>query len=280
MGHSTFQFLPPGLDLSLAYHGSYNIYLVILSVAMASLAAFSALFITERLSTISDTKAIRFWQFIGSLTMGFGVWAMHFIGMLAFVLPVSVSYNPWITAISVIPAIIGSRCTFHFMITKEISFLRLNCGGLCMAVGIGTMHYTGMAAMMMKASMYYNLRLFILSIAVAHVLATLALYVKFMFSELSIYKKITMHIFSSIIMGCAVAGMHYTAMRASFYFPLSEMIHELSDPVKGIKPGFMALIIADAVIILTGITIVSLIFSKDFRLIGQPKDARGDEGID
>jgi len=269
MSHEMFQFLPPGFDLSLAYHGSYNIALVILSVMMASIAAFSALLITERVGVIVDKKTKRFWLNIGALTMGIGVWSMHFIGMLAFVLPVSVFYDPWITAISVIPAIIGSRCAFHFMIDKKTSFWKINCGGLFMAVGIGTMHYTGMAAMVMESSMYYNLWLFIASIIVAHILATVALYIKFMFSEISRFKKITVHIFSSIMMGCAVSGMHYTAMKSAFYFPLSEMTHGSIIPVSVMQPTFLALIIACLSIILMGITIVSSYLSLNLRLKGQ-----------
>ena len=109
----------------------------------------------------------RRWLAAGSLVMGYGVWAMHFIGMLAFRLPIPVAYDVPITALSVIPAIAASVVALHVVARKDPPRWLLIAGGALMGAGIGAMHYTGMGAMRLNAEMRYDPLLFGGSIVVA-----------------------------------------------------------------------------------------------------------------
>src|SRR4051794_36478026 len=102
------QFLNSSQDPTLAMVGDYNLLFVALSVIVACLAAYSALRIVGRISAATTLSARSAWVLVGAVTMGIGVWAMHFVGMLAFVLPIAVSYNFSITLFSMLPAILAS----------------------------------------------------------------------------------------------------------------------------------------------------------------------------
>ena len=196
-----------------AYHHSG---LVLLSVAVAVLSAFAALTVVDRIQAARRAPLVRrLWLVAGAVAMGSGIWAMHFIGMLAFTLPVPVSYNVWSTLVSVIPAVIGSGVALNILGHASIGWLQLQLGGLLLALGIGTMHYLGMEAMQVDAAMAYDPVLFVVSIVVAHILATAGLYVRFLLKGATPRLSITV---SAVVLGCAVAGMHYTAMAAARFY--------------------------------------------------------------
>ncbi len=143
---------------------SYN---WMLSVLIASLAAYAALAGTGPLNAAETSVAKRAWLATGTVTMGIGVWAMHFIGMLTFTLPVEVGYDVLITAVSMVPAILASGVALQLLSRERIGVRRLILGGGLMGSGIGVMHYTGMAAMRMDALMRYDPLMFIVSVPVA-----------------------------------------------------------------------------------------------------------------
>src|SRR5204862_5283534 len=127
----------------------------------------------------------------------------------------------------------ASAMALQFMNRARISWWRLNAGGLLMALGIGGMHYTGMEAMRMDAMMGYQPFLFALSILVAHVLATLALYIKFFPGGATFPLRKAA---SAGAMGAAVAGMHYTAMHAARFYP-----GHMGSPASVFEPRWLAL---------------------------------------
>ena len=216
------RFLDQTADLGLAFPGSYDPALVTLSVLIASLAAYAALGIAPRISAAEGAAAGRSWLVAGAVAMGIGVWAMHFIGMLAFRLPVPVAYDVSITLLSMFPAIVASGVVLFVISHGRIRNRQLVLAGILMGLGIGTMHYTGMAAMRMAAKVFYEPALFALSIIVAAVLATSALYINFLASRRN--GRSPDHptrLGGALVMGFAVAGMHYTAMAAAYFFPMS-----------------------------------------------------------
>src|SRR3989442_9059734 len=178
LGHH-WGFLDDSLDPRLALAGTYDSMLVVLSVVIASLASYAVLGLAERISAADKPLAKRSWLAAGAVTMGIGVWAMHFIGMLALRLPVRVHYDVAITLVSVAPAVLASAIMLHVISQARISAGKLILGGTLMGAGIGVMHYTGMAAMRMDAVMRYDPVLFVVSVVVAVVLAITALYTKF-----------------------------------------------------------------------------------------------------
>ncbi|MDD1607996.1 MAG: EAL domain-containing protein [Methylococcaceae bacterium] len=197
---------------------SYNPYLVILSIIIAIISAFTALGVSERLS-VSKTKTQQLlWILFGASTMGTGIWAMHFIGLLALILPVPVSYNLTITIISVFPAIFASGLVLWLKNKASANMTRLLFCGVLLGGGIGIMHYVGMMAMEVNAGMYHIKSLFMLSLLVAMLLATVALKIQSKTSHRLIYSFIDKkQAYSAIVMGLAVSGMHYTAMEATVF---------------------------------------------------------------
>ena len=138
---------------------AYNPILVAVSVSIACLAAYVALAVVDRILVAKNPSTKRMWLLTGAFAMGVGTWAMHFIAMLAFALPVDVVYSVPITLASVVPVILGSGVALHVMGRTSLNWSQLQCGGLLMAGGIGAMHYTGMEAMRMDAYMYYEYRI-------------------------------------------------------------------------------------------------------------------------
>lgn len=209
--------------------------MVTLSVVVACVAGFATLMVMDRIQETEDYEKKRNWLIVGSFAMGIGVWAMHFTGMLALIVTmaefsfrVQIQYDLLITLLSVIPAIIGSGFAIHFMSWNpvDLNWINLNLGALPLALGIGTMHYSGMEAMLMPAHLRYKASLFVLSIVVAHILSVAALLVKFQF-EPSAKKTESesdqsfslVRIVASCCIGFAVSGMHYTAMYATRIYP-------------------------------------------------------------
>ena len=221
---SHFASLDAARDLGLILPTTYNPMLVTLSVLIASLAAYAALGSAGRISASATSVAKRSWLATGAVAMGIGIWAMHFIGMLAFTLPVEVSYDVLITLGSMVPAILASGVVLQLISRERIGAWRLIFGGVLMGSGIGLMHYTGMAAMRMDALMRYDPVLFIVSIVVAVLLSITALYTKFLATNdtQSLVHWTTLG--AALVMGLAVSGMHYTGMAAARFYPGSGVV--------------------------------------------------------
>jgi signal transduction histidine kinase len=156
------------------------------------------------------------------LTMGIGVWSMHFIAMLALKLPLKVSYNVEMTALSTVPAIIASAIMLYVVSRPRTKTYALVIGGTLMGAGIGAMHYMGMDAMdgiNQQLLMLYEVKLFVTSIIVAVALANMALFINYFIER---NKKTLPTFWAKVIpalaMGLAVSGMHYTAMSATYFF--------------------------------------------------------------
>ena len=191
--------------------GTYHPYLVALSILVASLASYTALDLGGHVRAARGL-ARRAWLVAAAITMGGGIWSMHFIGMLAFVMPVPMSYDVGLTILSLVVAIVVTGGGFY-VISREggASPLRLVLSGIFMGLGIVAMHYTGMAAMRGHAELGYD-RLFVaLSVVIAIGASTAALWLAFQTTDL--WQKLI----SALVMGLAISGMHYTGMRAAIF---------------------------------------------------------------
>ncbi|HCF30359.1 MAG TPA: signal protein, partial [Cyanobacteria bacterium UBA11049] len=153
---------------------SYNPYLVIVSAFIAVLASYAALDLAGRVA-ISRGDERKIWLLGGAVAMGTGIWSMHFLGMLAFSLPVNISYNFLLTIVSLLAAILASGLALSIVSRPRVSFSILLKSAIAMGVGIGLMHYIGMAAMEMMADTHYDPMLFLLSVAIAVVVSLVAL---------------------------------------------------------------------------------------------------------
>jgi len=214
-----WRFSRAGVDPSALLVGSYDGRLVVLSFLVAVIAAYAALEIIERVGDTGATRLFRrrAWLATGALSMGLGIWAMHFIGMLAFGLSVPVSYDLGTTALSVVPAILASGVTIH-LLSGPMDQLRSWAGGTLMGLGIGAMHYTGMEAVRAPVTLRYDPGLFALSILVAVALATAAFGVEARLRPAEGDDRFGALVVGSVVLGGAVCGMHYTAMEASLFY--------------------------------------------------------------
>lgn len=237
---------------------NYNLWLVVLSIMVASLGAYTALAVVDRIAATSKDWVKAAWLLLGATAFGCGVWAMHFVGMLAFSLPVAMSYDLSLTLASFIPAFFGSGVALHVMSRCEIKWWRLQLGALLMAVGIGTMHYTGMEAMQLNALMRYDFSLFILSILVAHLLASVALYIKFFSDNRTVGAGVVVRLGSATAMGTAVAAMHYTAMAAAQFYPATlTTVHSMILP-----PTELGIFVAVITSLIIGFAIVGTVVDR------------------
>jgi PAS domain S-box-containing protein len=217
-------FLPvfDRLDPTSAYPGTYNSGLVVTSVAIAILAAFVALSISGRITAAKSRRTRYAWASAGAISMGGGIWSMHFVGMLAFSVPCGIAYEPVGTVLSMIPGMLASGAALGAISkTDEPGLSRRFVSAILMGVGIGAMHYSGMAAMRPEALLRYDPGLVALSIVVAVALAFVSISIRFQFQRPQSSRTVAT-VTAALVMGCAVAGMHYTAMQASIFFPLPE----------------------------------------------------------
>jgi diguanylate cyclase (GGDEF)-like protein/PAS domain S-box-containing protein len=204
-------------DSSLLYAGHYDPVLVALSIAIAVFSSYTALLVAELVARGSGRRKRRKWIVIGGLSMAAGTWAMHFVGMLALSLPCRTGYDPFITLVSMVPALLASTLALSLVSHARLGPAKLAGGGLLFGAGIGAMHYSGMAALRLDGLVRYDITLFLLSIVVAVVLATLALWVKFRLPVWLKWPPLGTRIAAASVMGLAVSGMHYTGMAAAYF---------------------------------------------------------------
>jgi PAS domain S-box-containing protein len=198
---------------------SHDPMLVALSLLVAIFTSLVALYTVGQSEQSPNRRMVWLMKFGCSLALGGGVWAMHFIAMLAVDLCVTVRYDPWITLASMLPSQLAALATIHLMTRTTLTPRELLAGGVLMGGGIGLMHYTGMQAMHMHAELRYDPLMFGVSIAVAVVLATLALWVKF---YVPITDRRLRLVVSGTVMGLAMAGMHYAGMAAARFTGIAE----------------------------------------------------------
>ncbi len=195
---------------------TYNYWLVALSVALAMFSAYAALDLAGRV-TASHGWLRAIWLGGGAIAMGMGIWAMHYIGMLACSLPVLVLYDYPTVLLSLFAAIISSVIALFTVSRESMGTRHLAAGGLCMGGGIAAMHYIGMAAVRVPALMVYRWDRVTLSVVLAMVISLVALTLSFRVrqeQQTSLRKVV-----SALVMGSAIPLMHYTGMWAVTFRP-------------------------------------------------------------
>lgn len=264
------RFLDATIDRTLALPGSYDPVLVVLSIAMASLAAYAVFGLGERISAAENAVTRRLWLIAGALSMGLGVWSMHFIGMLAFTLPVPISYDILMTLFSMLPAALASSLMLTIISRARLQTRPSILAGTLMGIGIVAMHYTGMAAMRLPAEMFYDPVLLIASTIVAILFSILA----FLHTTGIGKRKSTQYwrrVGAASTMGLAISGMHYTAMMAVYFFPTSGA----EVPTNGLNPSWLALLVGLATALILGLVI--FLTMVDTRLKDEQRQGRQTE---
>jgi two-component system, sensor histidine kinase and response regulator len=215
--------------------GSYNYALVAISVFIAMFASYAALDLASRV-TAADGPTRALWVLGGASAMGTGIWSMHYIGMLAFVLPIPVAYHWPTVLLSLLAAILASAVALYVVSRQKMIASRAVAGSLLMGAGIAGMHYIGMAAMRLPAICEFNSLLVVLSVALAILISLAALWISFHFRDEKTgvgREKLA----GAVVMGAAIPIMHYTGMAAASFTPSGapvDLSHAVSISALGI----------------------------------------------
>ncbi len=187
--------------------------------------------------------------------MGIGIWSMHFIGMLAFSVPVPLRYNILTTLVSLIIAILTSGFALAIAGRRDLGLGRLAAGSLVMGAGICAMHYTGMAAIQIMPTIRYDPLLVATSIAIAITASFAALWLAFRLRSGRSRLILLARAGAAVVMGLAITGMHYTAMAASMLAPGSFCWGGAA-----LDNNWLALTIALIALALLGLTLITAVY--------------------
>ncbi|HSG04506.1 MAG TPA: MHYT domain-containing protein [Marinobacterium sp.] len=202
----------------------YSIKLVVLSVITAMVGSALALYLTEIMRRATSARARRVVRISGAIAFGGAVWSMHFHGMLAYSLSVTVSYDPWITLISALPAIIAAWVAINFIGKEELAGSEILESGALIGLGIGIMHFSGMEAMQMSATLKYDLTLFALAVIAAIALSVISLFLINHVKQRAKRWHGDVWIIGGIGFGLAISAMHYLGMYSSRFIGEAETL--------------------------------------------------------
>ncbi|WP_284641796.1 MHYT domain-containing protein [Paenibacillus silviterrae] len=250
--------------------GTYSWPLVILSVMISVFSSYCALELIERMHRL-EGRARTLWLIIGSIAMGIGIWSMHFIGMLAFHLPVDVHYDIGLVVVSAVFPIIAALAALYVITGKARNLRSLLAGGLLMGVAISGMHYTGMASIQWAGTISYDPLYLVLSILVAIGISFMAMRLSFFYRNQRHQERhlreaaVTAKIGASLLLGCGIAAMHYIGMLAA-QFSVDPLRHDVSFTRSSIHPMLLAVLIGAASLLLLIVFTVSLLLDRRFAL--------------
>ncbi|MBV6286202.1 putative bifunctional diguanylate cyclase/phosphodiesterase [Pseudomonas aegrilactucae] len=234
-------------------NGSYSPSLVLISLCVAILASYTALDLTGRIATAKGRSAY-LWMVGGAFALGTGIWSMHFIGMLAFSLPIELGYDLTLTLLSLLIAVLSSGFALWLVSQPSLPARVLALGALIMGAGISCMHYTGMAAMQMQPGIEYDPLLFAASLLIAVGASVAALWIAFRLRRSTPYVR-QIRGGAAVVMGGAIVGMHYTGMAAAS-FPDGSFCGAIDGGLSGNGLDYLVLITTLAVLAVALLTSV------------------------
>jgi two-component system sensor histidine kinase/response regulator len=239
---------------------SYDLPLVILSVLIAVLASYAALDLAGRV-TSARGRARSVWLSGGATAMGIGIWSMHYVGMLAFRLPIPVQYD-WPTVfISLLAAVFASAIALFVVSRKKMGPIQAIIGSVFMGSAIAGMHYIGMAAMRLPAMCHYSRGIVMISVVLAIVISFVALWLTFHFrgeTRSGGWQKTL----SAVVMGAAVPVMHYTGMAAASFTPSMSTKGDVSHALSISSVGTTSIIVVTFMVL--GLTVLTSVFDRRF----------------
>jgi diguanylate cyclase len=233
---------------------TYSPWLVSLSIGVAILVSYTSLRLASRVAE-SPLPAARIWLFLGAISMGVGIWAMHFIGMLAFSVPIQLRYDIALTLASLGAAVVTSGFAIRIASGPSLGLPRHLLCSAVMGAGIVIVHYTGMQAIRISPAIAYDPALVATSVAIAVGASFVALWLTFRLRSATQRYLRTARLGASIIMGAAIAGMHYTGMAAASLTPTAFCRGGVA-----LDDRWLVIAIAIATIALLAITLLGMLF--------------------
>ncbi|WNK38223.1 putative bifunctional diguanylate cyclase/phosphodiesterase [Pantoea agglomerans] len=237
---------------------TWDSVLICVSLIVAFIASFTALDTAGRVA-VSRGWSARFWLLVGGIAMGIGVWSMHFIGMLAMMLPMMMRYDTRLTILSLLVAILASVLAFGQTVGGlHLTRQRLLRGTLILGAGVVVMHYLGMYALLIEPQPEWNALLVVLSVLIAFAASGLALWLAFHLRQ-GDHHLMLMRGLASLVMGIAIAGMHYVGMAAA------EFSHSSMMQPHGVSNAGLAVWVTLITLTILGITLLSSMLDAQLR---------------
>lgn len=237
---------------------TWDSVLICVSLIVVFIASFTALDTAGRVAVTRGWNA-RFWLLVGGIAMGIGVWAMHFIGMLAMMLPMMMRYDTRLTILSLLVAILASVLAFGQTVGGlHLTRQRLLRGTLILGAGVAIMHYLGMYALLIEPQPEWNALLVALSVLIAFAASGLALWLAFHLRQ-GDHHLMLMRGLASLVMGIAIAGMHYVGMAAA------EFSHSSMMEPHGVSNAGLAVWVTLITLTILGITLLSSMLDAQLR---------------
>lgn len=237
---------------------TWDSVLICVSLIVAFIASFTALDTAGRVA-VSRGWSARFWLLVGGIAMGIGVWAMHFIGMLAMMMPMMMRYDTRLTILSLLVAILGSVLAFGQTVGGlHLTRQRLLRGTLILGAGVVVMHYLGMYALLIEPQPEWNALLVALSVLIAFAASGLALWLAFHLRQ-GDHHLMLMRGLASLVMGIAIAGMHYVGMAAA------EFSHSSMMQPHGVSNAGLAVWVTLITLTILGVTLLSSMLDAQLR---------------
>lgn len=248
-------------------HTYWNLPYVLLSIAIAVITSYLGLELARRFNRIGGSTAA---VALGAV-LGYGIWAMHFIGMLAMQLPTNVAYGLPLTLLSGVSAIAFLIVASLVLSRGQPTIPRILASGVIAGAGILLMHYVGMAAIRLNATPSYQALPFALSVLIAVGAASVAffLFSRVMTADLTRSVRTGIQVAAALVMGVAIAGMHYTGMAAVQYLPSAMN----GGTVEGVDPQNLFFLVL-------GVTLLVFVVTSTFIFIeastNKPYNTAGD----
>lgn len=237
---------------------TWDSVLICVSLIVVFIASFTALDTAGQVA-VSRGWSARFWLLVGGIAMGIGVWAMHFIGMLAMMLPMMMRYDTRLTILSLLVAILASVLAFGQTVGGlHLTRQRLLRGTLILGAGVVVMHYLGMYALLIEPQPKWNALLVTLSVLIAFAASGLALWLAFHLRQ-GDHHLMLMRGLASLVMGIAIAGMHYVGMAAA------EFSHSSMMQPHGVSNAGLAVWVTLITLTILGITLLSSMLDAQLR---------------
>ena len=252
-------FIDPQLLPVITLDKSHNIYLVALSLLIAILTSFTIIKTSERIHASTVRLEKNSWVIFAAFSMGIGIWATHFIGLLAIQFPVPVTYDPGLTLFSMMPVILASFVSLSLMNKSEVNYKRLSFAGIFLAMGVCAMHFIGMLAIELNAYIVFIKYIFILTCIAAFIFAVILLKVQstvFQYNNKQFFSK--KQCIASLKIAGVVSGMHYITLQAAVFIP----VQQINDIPMALNTTVLSGIISFIVLLLL---IIAVIVTELFR---------------
>lgn len=217
---------------------TWDISLIALSVLVAIIGSSAAFTHAQRMRE-TTSRVSTLWMLAGGSTLGMTIWVMHYVGMLAIQMPVPVSFDPKLTFLSAVPAIVASLLSFKLLNYEQVGYRRIFIGGLVMGVGISVMHYSGMSALDMTPAIRYDPLILSLSVLLSVVASWGSLLVMWQGEQIKL-RPLPRLVLSAIFMGLSIASVYYTVMLGAIIQPDSISVSD----VFGIEPHILSLLVS------------------------------------